>query len=156
MDKVEEKLKETDKKRRIFTLLIVVFIIGAITIPFIKLPVNAAGLLVPFKVESATYVPIDVEKQYSKISGFNRVKTVYENQEESISVWATSEIGWNNVSNWDEQITLNDGTTAYYNVIDDNVHMISWRKDGVEYAIDYKGVKEISKEKLIKMVQSIE
>ncbi|ART74878.1 hypothetical protein B4U37_01915 [Sutcliffiella horikoshii] len=156
MDKVEEKLKETDKKRRIFTLLIVVFIIGAITIPFIKLPVNAAGLLVPFKVESATYVPIDVEKQYSKISGFNRVKTIYENQEESITVWATSEIGWNNVSNWDEQITLYDGTTAYYNVIDDNVHMISWRKDEVEYAIDYKGAKEISKEKLIKMVQSIE
>ncbi|RXI96600.1 hypothetical protein DS745_23150 [Anaerobacillus alkaliphilus] len=121
---------------------------------FIKLPVNVAGLFVPFKVENITYIPINVEKQYAKVSSFNRLKTVYESQNESITVWATSKIGWNKVAGWDESITLSDGTTAYYNSVD-NVQMISWRKNKVEYAIDYKGTKAMPKEELIKMVLSL-
>src|SRR5699024_124066 len=106
------------------------------------------------KVESPSYIPLNVEDSYSKVVGFNKVKIVYENQDGSFTTWATSKIGWNNVSSWDEKITLENGTTAYYTETDD-VQMISWIKDKVEYAIDYSGDKSLSKDELIKMASSI-
>jgi hypothetical protein len=154
VDKIEERLIQTDKRRKFLTSLFVIFILISTILYFFKLPANMAGWFVPFKVETATYIPISVENQYSKLIGFKRVKTVYENSNETITVWATSEIGWNNVSNWDEHISLSDNTTAYYNSRD-RVQMISWRKGNVEYAIDFKGAEPLSKYELIKIASSL-
>jgi hypothetical protein len=154
VDKIEERLIQTDRRRKFLTSLFVIFILISTIIYFFKLPVNMAGWFVPFKVGTATYIPISVENQYSKLIGFNRVKTVYENPDETITVWVTSEIGWNNVSNWDEHFSLDDGTTAYYNS-SDTVQMISWRKGKVEYAIDFKGTSPLSKDVLIKIASSL-
>ena len=114
-----------------------------------------ASWFVPFKVETPSYIPIEAENEFAKVFIFNRVKIVYKNQNESLTVWATSKIGWNNVSSWDEKITINDETTAYYNESGD-VQIISWRLGKVEYAIDYKGNEPLPIEKMIKMASSIQ
>ncbi len=154
LDEMEIKIQRSIKKRRILNFIIVGFILIGTLFYFIKLPVNMAGWFVPFKVEIPNYIPLNVENSYVKVVGFNRVKIVYENLDESLTTWATSEIGWNNVSSWDEKITLENGTTAYYNVKND-VQMISWRMDKVEYAIDYTGDKSLPKDELIKVASSI-
>lgn len=154
VDGTETKIQKSIKKRRILIFLIGVLILLGILFNFAKLPLNMAGWFVPFKVELPNYVPLDVEKSYVKVVGFNSVKIVYENQNESLTTWATSEIGWNNVTSWDEKVTLDKGTTAYYNKTND-AQMISWRIDKIEYAIDYTGNKPLSKEELIKIASSI-
>ncbi len=110
--------------------------------------------MAPFNVETPDYFPFEVEDKYGKFIGFDRVKLVYKNSDESLTVWVTSEIGWNNVSSWDEQITLSDGNKAYYNK-SDKTQMISWRNNNVEYAIDYEGNKLLDKNELIKFASSI-
>ncbi|MEC5424773.1 DUF4367 domain-containing protein [Virgibacillus sp. C22-A2] len=155
MDEIEKRLSKTDRKRKFLTSLIVGFILLGTIIYLIKLPVNMAGWFVPFKVEIPTNIPLDIESEYAKVVGFDRVKIIYESPEESVTFWATSKIGWNNVSSWDESITLADGTPAYYNERD-NIQMLSWRMDKVEYAIDYKGKQPLSKDELIKVASSLE
>ncbi|MCF6139536.1 hypothetical protein [Pseudalkalibacillus berkeleyi] len=129
----------------VFAILVVALLISTV-----KLPVHAAGWIVSFDVNELLYIPFDVENRYSEISGFDRVKLVYENSDESLTYWATTEIGWNNVSSWDETLTLNNGTTAYYTSTDET-QMISWRTGDVEYAIDYTSTKPIAKSELIKV-----
>lgn len=154
MEETEMRLRRSEKIRRTINLMIAGIIVMGAILYFAKLPINMAGWFVLFKVESPSYIPLNVEDSYSKVVGFNKVKIVYENQDGSFTTWATSKIGWNNVSSWDEKITLENGTTAYYTETDD-VQMISWIKDKVEYAIDYSGDKSLSKDELIKMASSI-
>lgn len=154
MDNIEIRLYKTHKKRKLLTSLFVGFILLGMILYLIKLPVHMAGWFVPFKVEIPTYIPIDIESEYAKAVGFDRVKVIYKNPEESMTVWATTKIGWNNVSSWDESITLIDGTPAYYNE-SEGMQMISWRLDKVEYSIDFKGQEPLSKGDLIKVASSI-
>lgn len=142
--------KRTFRKRMLITYSLFTILVVAILISTVKLPVHAAGWIVPFDVNEPGYIPFDVENRYSEISGFDRVKLVYENSEESLTFWATTETGWNNVSNWDEEVTLDDGTTAYF-TSSDETQMISWQKNDVEYAIDYTSAKPIAKSELIKV-----
>lgn len=121
----------------------------------VKLPVNIASWFVTFEVELPEYIPLDIETKYAKVVGFNKLKIVFENPNEKLTVLITNDIGWNNVSNWDEEVKLTDGVLAYYNRNDvNNIQMISWRKDRVEYAIDYEGKGSIDKHKLIKIASS--
>jgi hypothetical protein len=154
MEKVVTWIDRRIKLRKFMTaLLLGLFLIGVIFY-YVKLPVGMAGLFVPFKVETPEYLPFKVENKYAKFAGFDKVEIIYENQNETLTVWATSNIGWNNVSEWDEKVTLGDSATAYYGETD-NVQMISWRVDEVEYAIDYEGNMSLDKEELIKIASSI-
>lgn len=155
LDEVEKRFSKTDRRRKFLSLLIIGVILLGIIFYFIKLPVHMAGWFVPFKVEIPAYIPLDTESEYAKIVGFNRVKVIYDSPDESITLWATSEIGWNNVSSWDESVSLSDGTTAYYNERD-HIQMLSWRMGEVEYAIDYKGKQPLSKDVFIKVASSLE
>lgn len=155
LGEIEQRLSDTDKRRKFLTTLILGFIVLSMIVYFTKLPANMASWLVPFKVEMPTYIPLDIESEYAKVVGFDTVKIAYDSTEESVTFWATSKIGWNNVSSWDESITLNDGTPAYYNE-SDNIQMLSWRMDEVEYAIDYEGKRLLSKDELIKIASSLE
>ncbi|GAA0344034.1 hypothetical protein GCM10008967_38090 [Bacillus carboniphilus] len=154
MDKIEQRLKKTDKRRRFITYVIASLFIITILFNFVKLPVTMAGWFVPFKVDTPTYLPLDVEHQYAKVVGLDTVKILYKGSGGTITVWATTNIGWNNVSTWDEQVSLLDGTTAYYDFID-NMQMISWKKGNVEYAVDYQGEPLLAREELIEIASSI-
>ena len=113
-----------------------------------------ADWFVPFNVVEPFYDVEDLDKQYSKVMSYNKVKLVYENQEGILTVWATSEIGWNKVSNWEEEVELLNGATGHYNE-NNLVQSISFRVDEVEYSIDYKGNEPIPKRDLIKIANSI-
>lgn len=141
------------KKVVLYTVIAGVLFIGLI-FPHIKLPNVMANQLVPFKVEEPSYLPIKTSKTYSHVIGSDRVETVYENKNETITVWATTDIGWNVVSNWTEQIVLSNGIRGYYNE-QDSLQMISWRKGNVEYAIDYEG-ENLTKEDLIEIAASFD
>lgn len=130
------------------------FILLSTIFHIIKLPVHMADWFVPFKVVEPFYDVADLDKQYSKVMGYNKVKLVYENQEGILTVWATSEIGWNKVANWEEEIELLNGATGYYNETN-LVQSISFRVDEVEYSIDYIGNASIPKSDLIKIANSI-
>jgi hypothetical protein len=122
---------------------------------WVKFPTNKIGWIVPFEVETPDYMPVEVENEYAKFIGFDRVKIVYENEEDSLTVWATTEIGWNNVSNWDEKISLTDGRRAYYTE-SGSTQMVSWQNGKeVEYAIDYEGNTPLNKDELIRIASSI-
>ena len=154
MDDMEMRMERSIKKRRILNLIILGFILVGILFYYIRLPVSTASWFVPFKVESPSYIPLNVENSYAKIVGFNRVKLVFESTDETLITWVTTKIGWSNVSSWDEKITLANGTPAYYNETEEG-QMISWRLEDVEYAIDFTGNTPIPKEQLIKIASSI-
>lgn len=142
------------KKRRILNLIIVGFILVGILFYYIRVPVSTASWFVPFKVESPSYIPLNVENSYAKVVGFDRVKLVYECTEDTLATWVNTKIGWSNVSSRDEKITLVNGTPAYYNETEEG-QMISWQLEDVEYAIDFTGNTPISKEQLIKIASLI-
>ncbi|MGB2993806.1 MAG: hypothetical protein WBB47_14330 [Paenisporosarcina sp.] len=149
---MKNDFNKSNKLTRILTVFMVGFILLGTIFHIIKLPVHMADWLVPFKVVEPFYDVEDLDKQYSKVMGYNKVKLVYENQEGILTVWATSEIGWNKVSNWEEEVELLNGATGYYN--ETNLFQsISFRVD--EYSIDYKGNDPISKSDLIKIANSI-
>ncbi|MGB5946584.1 hypothetical protein [Paenisporosarcina sp.] len=151
---MKNDFNKSNKLTRILTVFMVGFILLVTIFHIIKLPVHMADWLVPFKVVEPFYDVEDLDKQYSKVMGYNKVKLVYENQEGILTVWATSEIGWNKVSNWEEEVELLNGATGYYN--ETNLFQsISFRVDEVEYSIDYKGNDPISKSDLIKIANSI-
>ncbi|UTT42654.1 DUF4367 domain-containing protein [Exiguobacterium aurantiacum] len=84
----------------------------------------------------------------------SQVKLVYENDVESLTIWATTNLGWNHVTGWDESIKLSDGSSGHYTEVD-QTKMVSWQYENVEYAIDYSGSR-LSKEELLKIASSIE
>ncbi|MGM7701790.1 DUF4367 domain-containing protein [Pseudalkalibacillus sp. Hm43] len=111
--------------------------------------------IVPFEVVTPAYLPFEAEEEYAEFTGFDRVRLVFENAEDSLGIWVTSEIGWNNVTDWDEELTFEDGRKAYYTE-SDGTQMLSWRNGKeVEYAIDYVGKEPLSKDELIQVASSI-
>lgn len=140
-------------KNKIFNIIIGAFIILGLLLSLIKLPIHLANIIVPFDFETPNYIPMDTEKKYVKIVSLDTVKVIYEHQGGAFILWATTEIGWNNVSNWEEKLTLQNGKTAFYTEAD--AQIISWRNDKVEYAIDYIGNTAIAKEELIAIASSI-
>ncbi|WP_316569514.1 hypothetical protein [Neobacillus sp. YIM B06451] len=153
MNAIEKRFIISNKIRNILTYLLVGYIAFMVVVSVVKFPVSVAGLF--FKLEPPVYVPIQADHTYARAIGFDRVQLTYENQNESIIVWATSKLGWNNVSDWDESLTLPDGTTAYYTVASDDTQMFSWTKGKVEYSIDYKGTSNLAKEEFIKTALSM-
>jgi len=154
LDKREPNFAKSIKIKRVLNICLVAFLLIGVIFYFIKLPVRMAGWFVPFEVETSALIPIKVENSYAKVIGFERVKIIHENPEQSLTIWVTSEIGWNNVDSWDEKTKLMDGTTAYYTETADT-QLISWRMGEVEYSIEYKGKKSLSKVKLKEMASSI-
>ncbi len=154
MDDMEMRIQRSIKKRRVLNLIILGFIFVGILFYYIRLPISTVSWFVPFKVESPSFIPLNVENSYAKVVGFDRVKLVYESTDDTLTTWVTTQIGWSNVSSWDEKVTLVNGTPAYYNETDE-VQMISWRLEDVEYAIDFTGSTPVPKEELIKIASSI-
>lgn len=151
---MKNDFNKSDKFRRILNLFIVGFILLGTIFYLIKLPVHMADWFVPFNVVEPLYDIENLNKPYSKVISYNKVKLVYENQEGILTVWATSEIGWNKVSNWDEEVELFNGATGHYNE-NGLFQSISFRVEAVEYSIDYKGNEPIPKRDLIKIANSI-
>jgi hypothetical protein len=85
LEDIASNITKSIKTRRVLPLLIVGFILLGTIFYFIKLPVLMAGWFVPFEVVTPSYIPINVENDYVKVIGFDRIKIVYENQDESIS-----------------------------------------------------------------------
>jgi hypothetical protein len=151
---MKNDFNKSNKFRRILTVFIVGYILLSTIFYIIKFPVHMADWFVPFNVVEPLYDNENLNKQYSKVISYNKVKLVYENQEGILTVWATSEIGWNKVSKWEEELELLNGATGHYNE-NNLVQSISFRVDEVEYSIDYKGNDPISKSDLIKIANSI-
>lgn len=153
MDAIEKRYIISNKIRKFLTMLLVGYFVLWSLVSLVKLPMPVAALF--FKVEPPAYIPIDAEKSYAHVIGLSRVQLIYENQHESVVVWATSKLGWNNIADWDHSLSLPDGTPAYYTVGANDTQMFSWKKGKVEYSIDYKGTKELSKEDFIKTALSM-
>ena len=154
LDKREPNFAKSIIIRRVLNIFLAAFLLLGAVFYLVKMPVRMAGWFVPFEVETSALVPIKVENAYAKVIGFDRVKIVHENPDQSLTIWVTSEIGWNNVASWDEKTKLMGGTTAYYTETAD-AHLISWRMEEVEYSIEFEGNEPLSKEKLIEMASSI-
>ncbi|MBM6617894.1 hypothetical protein [Bacillus suaedaesalsae] len=152
MENTVSTYRKLMNRRRVITNVIIGVILLSGLFYFAKLPVSMVEWFVPFKVYTP-YIPFEVEDSYYKISGIDRVKLVYENEDESMIVWATTEIGWNNVTQWDETLQIHGGK-VYYNEVD-GIQMISFRVDSVEYAIDYRGKDLLTKDELLKIASSI-
>lgn len=151
---MKNDFNKNNKFRKILTVFIGGFILLGTIFHIIKLPIHMADWFVPFSVVKPLYDIENLNKQYSKVISHNKVKLVYENQDGVLTVWATSEIGWNKVSNWDEEVELLNGAIGHYNE-NDLVQSISFRVEEVEYSIDYKGNEPISKIDLINIANSI-
>ncbi|WP_456272534.1 hypothetical protein [Bacillus sp. AK031] len=141
--------------------LLLAIIVGVVSISaifyFSRLPVGVADWFVPFKVVEPYVGPVEMKNEYSKVVSWNKVKLVYETEDGTFTVWATTDIGWNNVGAWGEEVDLLGGTgryTGHYNE-EEGVQMISFRLDKVEYAIDFKGSSLIPKEDLIEIANTI-
>lgn len=135
----------------IFGLIFILLVLGRVSLP---LPITLTTSLVPFEVNEPTYLPIETTNQHSNLVNLNQVKLVYQNDVESLTIWATTDVGWNHVTNWDEQIKLLDGSSGYYTEVD-QIKIISWQYKNVEYAIDYSG-NRLSKEELLNIANSFE
>ncbi len=132
-------------------MILSLLIIGRIPL---QLPLAFTTSFVPFEVSEPAYLPIDATDQYSNLVNLKQVKLVYKNEAESLTVWATTDLGWNHVTRWDEPIELLDGSNGYYTEVD-QIKIVSWQHENVEYAIDYSG-NRLSKEELVKIASSIE
>lgn len=113
-----------------------------------------ANWLVPFNVESPNEVPFTVNYKYAQIYGLDQVKLVYENEHNTLIVWVTNNIGWVDFSNMDEVVPLTNGLQGYYKE-EDGIQMISFRKDSLEFAVEYDGDIWLDKEELVKVASSI-
>lgn len=141
-------------KRKFILGIVLAFFLVMILVDFIKLPVGFASIGIPVKLEAPDYLPFTADQQYAQVVTYNKVKLVYELGDDTLTIWVTSDIGWNNVSSWDEKVTLPDGTGAHYTETAE-AQMFSWRKGELEYAIDHTG-EPLSKEELIMIASSIE
>src|SRR5699024_7826397 len=97
--------------------------------------------------------PINIESKYAKVIGLDRVKLVYENNEDMFIVWVMSDMRWTNIPDW-EKVNLVNGSTAYYHE-HNHIQMIRFRKKNVEYAIDYKGKSNYNQDEFIKIASSL-
>ncbi|GEN52656.1 hypothetical protein [Halobacillus faecis] len=142
--------KQSIKIKKILLIFLTLFVILSFALHFLKLPVNLVGWTTTFDVKHPEYIPFDADKQYGKKAGLDRVSLNYENSSSTLVVWVTNEIGWNNVSSWEEEMSLSDGTKAYYTE-SDGIQIMSWRINNVEYAIDYTGSESLSRNEFIKV-----
>ncbi|MFN4214864.1 hypothetical protein [Exiguobacterium sp.] len=135
----------------IFAMTFALLVISRTPLP---MPITVATSFVPFHVAPPSHLPLQVEEQHAYLQNLNQVRLVYKNETESLTVWATTEIGWNHVSSWDDEVRIRDGLDGHYTEFDD-MKMVSWQQDNVEYAIDYTG-DHLSKEDLLHIASSIQ
>ncbi|TCI47204.1 DUF4367 domain-containing protein [Exiguobacterium sp. SH3S2] len=146
--------KQRTSRRTFKIILAMIFALLVVGRVPIQMPIAFTTSFVPFEVETPSYLPLEIDEQYSHLLNLNQVRLVYKNETESITVWATSEIGWNHVDSWDEKVMIRNGLNGHYTEFDD-MKMISWQQENVEYAVDYTGT-QLSKDDLLKIANSIQ
>ncbi|WP_214876369.1 hypothetical protein [Exiguobacterium sp. CH10] len=147
-------LPKDRKSRFIFKCVIgmsfILLLIGRSEVP---LPIHATTSFVPFEIHPPTHLPFVAETEYAHLVSLGRVELVYENEEESMSIWATTELGWHHVEEWGRYAQTVQGSPVYLNESDE-LTILSWQREGVEYAIDYKG-HQLSKQDLFDIAASM-
>ncbi|WP_214703736.1 MULTISPECIES: hypothetical protein [unclassified Exiguobacterium] len=119
----------------------------------VPLPIHATTSFVPFEIQSPTQLPFVTDSEYAHLVSLSRVELVYQNDEQSITVWATTELGWHHTETWEAYAQTIQGSPVYLNETDE-LTVLSWQQDGVEYAIDYKG-DQLSKQDLFDIAVSM-
>ncbi len=147
-------LPKNRKSRFIFKCILgmsfVLFFIGRSEIP---LPIPATTAFVPFEVHGPTHLPFVAETEYAHLVSLGKVELVYENEEESMTIWATTELGWHHTEQWETYSQTIQDSPVYFNQTE-ALTILSWQRDGVEYAIDYKG-HELSMQDLFDVAASM-
>ncbi|WLD94721.1 hypothetical protein [Alkalihalobacillus sp. AL-G] len=138
---------------KLMVAILALYIVISILVSSLSLSTKVASFLLPFEISTPEELPFEAEETYVKIIGSDRVKIIYENNADQLVLWITTEIGWNNVSSWDEKGSLKNGIIAHYT--ESSSPKLSWRKDGLEYALDYSGSRDLDKNDLIKIANSI-
>lgn len=144
-----------DRKSRfifkgILGMSFILLFIGRSEVP---LPIHATTSFVPFEIHTPTHLPFAAETEYAHLVSLGRVELVYENEQESMSIWATTELGWHHVAEWEPYAQTVQGSPVYLNESDE-LTILSWQRDGVEYAIDYSG-HQLSKQDLFDIAVSM-
>ena len=134
----------------IFGMSLILILIGRSEV---SLPIHATTSFVPFEIHVPTHLPFDTATEHGHLVSLGRVELVYENAEQSMSVWATTELGWNHVDGWDQYPQTIEDTPVFFTETDE-LTILSWQRDGVEYAIDYKG-HQLSKQDLFDVAASM-
>lgn len=119
----------------------------------VPLPIHATTSFVPFEVHVPKNLPFSTEKNYAHLVSLGRIELVYEDAEQSMSVWATTQLGWNHVDGWEQYPQTIEDAPVFFNETDE-LTILSWQRDGVEYAIDYKG-HQLSKHDLFDVATSM-
>ncbi|WP_215146034.1 hypothetical protein [Exiguobacterium qingdaonense] len=147
-------LPQDRKNRFIFKcvigMILILLFIGRNEVP---LPIHATTSFVPFEIHTPTHLPFVAETEYAHLVNLGRVELIYENAEQSITVWATTELGWHHVEEWEPYSQTIQGSPVYFNESDE-ITIISWQRDNVEYAIDYSG-NQLSKQDLFDIADSM-
>ena len=147
-------LPQDRKGRFIFKgLLGISFILLLIGRSEVPLPIHATTSFVPFEIHTPTHLPFVAENEYAHLVNLGRVELVYQNPEQSVTIWATTELGWHHVEQWESYAQTIQGSPVYFNNTDE-LTILSWQRDGVEYAIDYKG-HQLSKQDLFDIAASM-
>ena len=147
-------LPQDRKGRFIFKVILgISFILLFIGRSEVPLPIHATTSFIPFEIHTPTNLPFVAETEYAHLVNLGRVELVYENEEESMSIWATTELGWHHVEEWGRYAQTVQGSPVYINESDE-LTILSWQRDGVEYAIDYKG-HELSMQDLFDVAASM-
>lgn len=128
----------------------ILLLIGRSEVP---LPIHATTSFVPFEIHLPTHLPFVAETEYAHLVSLGRVELVYENEEESMSIWSTTELGWHHVEEWERYAQTVQGSPVYLNESDE-LTILSWQRDGVEYAVDYSG-HQLSKQDLFDVAASM-
>lgn len=147
-------LPQDRKGRFIFKgILGISFILLFIGRSEVPLPIHATTSFVPLEIHLSTHLPFVAETEYAHLVSLGRVELVYENEEESMSIRATTELGWHHVEEWERYAQTVQGSPVYLNESDE-LTILSWQRDGVEYAIDYSG-HQLSKQDLFDVATSM-
>ena len=147
-------LPQDRKGRFIFKgILGISFILLFIGRSEVPLPIHATTSFVPFEIHPPTHLPFVAETEYAHLVSLGRVELVYENEEESMSIWATTELGWHHVEEREPYAQTVQGSPVYVNESDE-LTILSWQRDGVEYVIDYSG-HQLSKQDLFDVATSM-
>lgn len=147
-------LPQDRKGRFIFKgILGISFILLFIGRSEVPLPIHATTSFVPFEIRPPTHLPFVAETEYAHLVSLGWVELIYENAEQSITVWATMELGWHHVEEWEPYSQTIQGSPVYFNESDE-LTILSWQRDNVEYAIDYKG-HQLSKHDLFDIAASM-
>ncbi|WP_019412930.1 hypothetical protein [Paenisporosarcina sp. TG20] len=145
---------KSSKLGKLLGIIIIGIISLSLILYFMRLPVQMADWFVTFNVEEPNYKPEEINNKYSKIVSRNKVKTIYEYNDGTLTIWASSEIGWTKGEIWGENVSLLVGEkTAFYQK-ERNFQMVSFDTQGVEYKIEYIG-EGFSKEELIEVANII-